>query len=594
MTRGDKGVWSVTVPETGHGTYYTYSVTTALGTETATDPYGKGAGLNGNRSMVVDFNDESTIPTDWSNVDYIPKKLNGEPFDSYSDAFIWEIHIRDFSNLIEASQYKGKYLAFTETGLKNEHGVSVGIDYLVNLGVTHVHLLPSYDYATVKEEDPDSGFNWGYDPKNYNVPEGSYSTNPYDGAVRIKEYRAMVQALHDAGIGVIMDVVYNHTFSATDSNFHRIVPYYYYRYKSNGANENLSGCGNDTASERYMMSKYIVESVTHWITEYNLDGFRFDLMGIHDLETMKAVERAVHTINPNAIIYGEGWTMNSSVIDGKLQANQSNIAQIQPTNNAIGSVAVFNDAIRNGLKGNSGFGTISSGILNGSTTSDNLNKVLFGIMGGTTDAAGWKVSNAMVINYMSAHDNLALWDILAETMTGKSDAQKAQANRLGAAILFTSKGTPFMQAGEEFLRTKPYFDKNGKPDPNQRFDENSYSSSDETNNLKWSVLKEGNLEYTMMQYYAGLAAMRKAYPIFSNVNTNIRATSLGSCGWALVYGNNDAIVLINASNSSVNYSMPNGSWKLVATVDKAGAETQATQGAGNVTVPAGGILVYVK
>ena len=594
MTRGEYGVWSVTVTETGHGTYYTYSVTTALGTETATDPYGKGAGLNGNRSMVVDFNDESTIPTDWSNVDYIPKQLNGEPFDSYSDAFIWEIHIRDFSNLIEASQYKGKYLAFTETGLKNEYGISVGIDYLVNLGVTHVHLLPSYDYATVKEEDPDSGFNWGYDPKNYNVPEGSYSTNPYDGAVRIKEYRAMVQALHDAGIGVIMDVVYNHTFSATDSNFHRIVPYYYYRYKSNGANENLSGCGNDTASERYMMSKYIVESVTHWITEYNLDGFRFDLMGIHDLETMKAVERAVHTINPNAIIYGEGWTMDSSVIGGKPQANQSNIGQIQPTNNAIGSVAVFNDAIRNGLKGNSGFGTISSGILNGSANSDNLNKVLFGIMGGTTDDAGWKVSNAMVINYMSAHDNLALWDILAETMTGKSDAQKAKANRLGAAILFTSKGTPFMQAGEEFLRTKPYFDKNGKPDPEQRFDENSYSSSDETNNLKWSVLKEGNPEYTMMQYYAGLAAMRKAYPIFSNVNTNIRATSLGSCGWALVYGNNDAIVLINASNSSVNYSMPNGSWKLVATVDKAGAETQATQGAGNVSVPAGGILVYVK
>ncbi len=594
MTRGEYGVWSATVPETGHGTYYTYTVTTALGTETATDPYGKAAGLNGNRSMVVDLNHESTIPDGWTFEDFDPTLGGTKNFDSYSDAFIWEVHIRDFSNLIESSQYQGKYLAFTETGLKNKDGVSVGIDYLVNLGVTHVHLLPSYDYATVKEEDPDSGFNWGYDPKNYNVPEGSYSTNPYDGAVRIKEYRAMVQALHDAGIGVIMDVVYNHTFSATDSNFHRIVPYYYYRYKSNGANENLSGCGNDTASERYMMSKYIVESVSHWLNQYNLDGFRFDLMGIHDLDTMKAVEKAVHEVNPNAIIYGEGWTMDSSILGGKKQANQSNIGEIQPTNNAIGSVAVFNDAIRNGLKGNSGFGTVSSGILNGSQTSENLNKVLFGIKGGTTDAAGWKVSNAMVINYMSAHDNYALWDMLTLTMKNATPKQKAQANRLGAAILFVSKGTPFMQAGEEFLRTKPFYDKDDNLVLGE-FDENSYSSCDETNNLQWSVLKEGSLEYTVMQYYAGLAAMRKAYPVFSNVNTNISSTSLGSCGWALVYGNNEAVVLINASNSSVSYTMPSGTWKLVATVDKAGATEIATQSGGqSVSVPAGGILVYVK
>ena len=590
MTLGEKGVWSYTAENIGHGTYYTYTVTTAAGTETATDPYGRAAGLNGNRSMVVDLS--LTDPTGWTDADFDPTKGGTVNFDSYSDAFIWEVHVRDFSNLIEGSNYKGKYLAFTERGLVNEHGVSVGVDYLVDLGVTHVHLLPSYDYATVKEEDPDSGFNWGYDPKNYNVPEGSYSTDPYRGEVRIMEYKQMVQALHEAGIGVIMDVVYNHTFSATDSNFHRIVPYYYYRYQANGSNSNASGCGNDTASERYMMGKFIVDSVTYWINEYNIDGFRFDLMGLHDIETMKKVEAAVHAVNPKAIIYGEGWTMGST-IDGTPQANQTNIAQITPTNGAIGSVAVFNDNMRNGLKGNSGFGTITSGILNGSANNENMNKVLFSIMGGMTSGQSWRVSNAMVINYMSAHDNLALWDQLTLTMGGTT-AAKAKANRLGAAILFVSKGTPFVQAGEEMLRTKPYYNKAGELVPGE-FDENSYSSCDETNNLKWNTLSSGSEEYKMMQYYAGLVEMRKAYPIFSDVATNIQAENLGTCGYAISYklGDQQAYVLINASSSSVSYSL-NGSWKLVGDINNAGAEAIRTHNGGTVTVGAGEILIFVK
>ena len=590
MTLGEKGVWTATVEGAGHGTYYTYTVTTAAGTETATDPYGRSAGLNGNRTMVVDL--DKTNPAGWNDTNFDPTKGGTVNFDNYSDAFIWEVHVRDFSNMLDASQYKGKYLAFTETGLKNENGVSVGVDYLVNLGVTHVHLLPVYDYATVKEENPDSGFNWGYDPKNYNVPEGSYSTNPYDGEVRVREYKQMVQALHNAGIGVIMDVVYNHTFSATDSSFHRIVPYYYYRYNANGSNMNASGCGNDTASERYMYGKFMVDSVSYWINEYNLDGFRFDLMGLHDLETMREVEAAVHAVNPNAIIYGEGWTMGST-LDGSAQANQTNIGQIKPTNGAIGSVSVFNDAIRNGLKGNSGFGTITSGILNGGASADNLNKVLFGILGGNANGAGWRVTNSMVINYMSAHDNLSLWDQLTLTMGGTT-AAKAKANRLGAAILFVSKGTPFVQAGEEMLRTKPYYDKQGNLVPGE-YDENSYSSCDETNNLKWNALKAGSEEYKMMNYYAGLVAMRKAYPIFSDVATTIQADNLGSAGYALSYklGDQQAVVLFNASGSSVSYNL-SGSWKLVATIDRAGAETISTHNGGNVSVPAGGILVYVK
>ena len=591
MTLGEKGVWSHTEAGVGHGTYYTYTVTTAAGTEKATDPYGKAAGLNGNRSMVVDL--DKTNPAGWTDVDFDPTLGGTRNFDSYSDAFIWEVHVRDFSNLIEDSQYKGKYLAFTETGLKNKNDIPVGVDYLENLGVTHVHLLPVYDYATVKEENPDSGFNWGYDPKNYNVPEGSYSTDPYNGEVRINEYKQMVQALHNKGIGVIMDVVYNHTFSATDSSFHRIVPYYYYRYNTNGANSNASGCGNDTASERFMFRKYMIDSVTYWLQEYNLDGFRFDLMGLHDLETMRQIEEAVHAINPKAIIYGEGWTMGSTT-DGSEQANQTNIGKILPTNNAIGSVAVFNDAIRNGLKGNSGFGTITSGILNGLANDDNLNKVLFGILGGNANGAGWRVSNSMVINYMSAHDNLALWDQLTLTMNGASTAAKAKMNRLGAAILFISKGTPFVQAGEEMLRTKPFYNKEGEL-VEGKYDENSYSSCDATNNLKWDTLSSTSEEYKMVKYYTGLAAMRKAYPIFSDVATTIQSSKLGSCGYALSYklGDQQAVVLINASTSSVNYTL-NGSWKLVATIDQAGATAISTHNGGNVNVAAGSILVYVK
>ena len=582
MTLGDKGVWTATLEGAGHGTYYTYTVTTAAGTETATDPYGKAVGLNGNRSMVVDL--DKTNPSNWDDTNF------DAGIDSYSDAFIWEVHVRDFSNLIKDSKYPGKYLAFTETGLKNSSGIPVGVDYVKNLGATHIHLLPVYDYATVKEENPASGFNWGYDPKNYNAPEGSYSTDPYNGEVRINEYKQMVQALHNQGIGVIMDVVYNHTFSGTDSSFHKIVPYYYYRYNANGSNSNASGCGNDTASERYMFRKFIVDSTTYWMEEYNLDGFRFDLMGLHDLETMKQVEAAVHAINPNAIIYGEGWTMGSTT-DGSPQANQTNIGQVTATGGAIGGIAVFNDAIRNGLKGSSGFGEITKGILNGAADAGNLSKVLFGIRGGDTSAAGWRVPNSMVINYMSAHDNLALWDQLTLTM-GSNVAAKAKMNRLGAAILFISKGTPFMQAGEEMLRSKPLYDKEGNLVKGE-FNENSYNACDETNNLKWEALTSTSEEYKMMQYYAGLAAMRKAYPIFSDTATRIQETALGTCGYAIKYtlGTQEAVVLINASGSSASYTL-SGAWKLVATVDK--SNINESHNGGTVNVPAGGILVYVK
>jgi len=570
MVLGDKGVWSHT-EECGHGTYYTYTVTTAMGTQEAVDPYAKSAGVNGNRGMVVDLS--KTNPDNWSG------DVLENPIDHYSEAVIWEVHVRDFSNKIASSAYPGKYLAFTETGLVNESGESVGVDYLKQLGITHVHLLPVYDYATVDESDPNAAFNWGYDPKNYNVPEGSYSTDPFNGEVRILEYKQMVQALHEAGIGVIMDMVYNHTYDG-NSSFNKIVPYYYYRYSADGANTSASGCGNDTASERYMFGKFMVESTAYWVEEYHLDGLRFDLMGLHDVETMQQVETAVHGKNPNAIIYGEGWTMGAT-IDGSPQANQTNISKITASGDAIGAVAVFNDVIRDGLKG-SVFEKTAKGYISGASAATTAD-IIFGIKGGQGVGQGWAVEDAMVVNYMSAHDNNTLWDKLLLSNPDNTDEQRNRMNNLGAAIVMLSKGTPFWQAGEEMLRTKGG-------------DENSYKSSDAVNNIDWSVLQKDRREYATMQYYKGLIEMRKSFDIFTNPDTVIaNAEELGSGLLAVTYEDakgGQALAVINPHNTALPYTL-DGQWNLVATADKAGSSVLA-QESGSVTVDGIGVRVYVN
>ena len=570
MTRGEKGVWEHT-EQCGHGTYYTYSVTTAVGTQEATDPYARSAGVNGNRSMVVDLS--LTDPEGWDTA------ALADPIESYTEAIIWEIHVRDFSNKIADSQYKGKYLAFTETGLVNEYGQSVGVDYLKQLGITHVHLLPVYDYATVDESNPDAEFNWGYDPKNYNVPEGSYSTDPYNGEVRVREFKEMVKALHEAGIGVIMDMVYNHTYDG-NSSFNRIVPYYYYRYDTAGVNTSASGCGNDTASERYMFGKFMVDSTSYWVEEYRLDGLRFDLMGLHDLQTMQEVESAVHAINPNAIIYGEGWTMGAT-IDGSAQANQTNISKIVPTGDAIGAIAVFNDVIRDGLKG-SVFDKTARGFISGQSKAT-LADIAFGINGGKGMGQGWSVDNAMVINYMSAHDNNTLWDKLLLSNGDNTDDQRNRMNNLGAAIIMISKGTPFWQAGEEMLRTKGG-------------DENSYKSSDAVNNIDWSVLKEGSREFETMLYYKGLIEMRKSYDIFTDNSAEMASVEELGSGVLVVRFVDDkdgeALVVINPHNTSLPCTLE-GEWNLVADGERAGAMAFARE-SGSVTVEGISIRVYVN
>ena len=573
MEKAEKGVWTST-QKVGSGTYYTYTVTTAVGTQETTDPYAKAVGVNGDRGMVIDL--DATDPEGFAEDVYFDK------LDTYQDAIIWEVHVRDFSNRIEGSQYKGKYLAFTETGLKNASGEPVGVDYLVDLGVTHVHLQPVYDYATVDEASSKEQFNWGYDPKNYNAPEGSYSTDPFHGEVRVNEFKQMVQALHNNGMAVVMDVVYNHTFDS-NANFNKIVPYYYYRYTANGENSNGSGCGNETASDRVMFRKFMVDSVTYWATEYHIDGFRFDLMGLHDITTMQEIEQAVHAINPKAILYGEGWTGGTSTLRSNLQAIQANIAQVKASEGAAGSVAVFNDAIRDGLKG-SVFNEKDKGYISGDPSKGRASDVAFGISGGTGGSKKFKIENAMIINYMSSHDNRTLWDKITNANPNATDEQKAAMVRLGAAIVMISKGTPFMLAGEELLRTKGG-------------DGNSYKSSDAVNNIDWDALVPGSLVAQTRDWYKSLIAIRKAQSFLRGADVTCEVQDDASI--VATYTENDAIVaiaVINPHDAEIGYTLPEGregSWRVLINGDYVTASGD-TVISGEVTVPAMGMLLVVN
>ena len=554
MERGEQGVWSAETA-TGAGTYYTYLVNTSAGEQEAVDPYARAVGVNGDRGMVADL--DATDPEGFAGDRYY------DGINAYNEAVIWEVHVRDFSNKLASSQYPGKYLAFTEKGLKNSSGEAAGIDYLADLGVTHVHLQPVYDFATVDESKEGTGFNWGYDPKNYNAPEGSYSTDPFHGEVRIKEFKQMVQALHENGMGVVMDVVYNHTYSA-DSCLNRIVPYYYYRYDGMGKLSNGSGCGNETASERPMMRKYIVDSVRYWAEEYHVDGFRFDLMALHDTDTMQAVEQAVHAVNPKAIIYGEGWTGGTTPLMEPLRASQANIRKVTASEGAIGAVSVFNDSIRDGLKG-SVFDAKEKGYVSGKVSKGNAENVIFGLTGGIkSKAVSWYVKNNGVINYMSCHDNHTLFDRLLSSNPDDSLEARLRMNRFGISIIMIGRGTPFFLAGEELLRTK-----NG--------DSNSYNSGDEVNNIRWDELAAGTDTMAMRDFYRSLIAMRKANPFLTKAE--LTCTVGRENAIEVLYTEDEkavAYALVNPSGSTFTQALPEGNWTVLMqneTVSPEGGET---------------------
>ena len=410
MTKGDKGVWTLTVEGDLNKVYYTYKVTVGKNTEVAVDPYARTTGVNGNRGMVVDL--DSTDPSQWS-TDVSPE-FSGD----ITDAIIYELHIRDLS-ISDNSGIKnaGKYLGLTETGTKNEEGLATGLDHIKEMGITHLHLLPAFDHRSIDETKLDTPqFNWGYDPQNYNSPEGSYSTDPYNGEVRINEFKQMVQALHQNDIRVVMDVVYNHTGAAADSDFNKIVPGYYYRQNEDGSFSNGSGCGNETASERLMMRKFMIDSVKYWATEYNIDGFRFDLMALHDTKTMNDLADALHKIDPSIIIYGEGWTGGGSPLPDSEAAFKGNAKKTE-------DIAYFNDDMRDAVKGSVG-NDREAGYINGNTSDYFYERLKFGITGSINHDQvdnnqwyAWAANPSQSISYVSAHDNNTLYDKLLGVQT---------------------------------------------------------------------------------------------------------------------------------------------------------------------------------
>ncbi len=599
MTKDVNGTWVVTVEGDLNGTYYTYSVTRKGETVEACDPYARTTGVNGNRAMVIDL--DSTDPDGWDEDDYVTQA-------NYTDAVIWELHVRDFS-IDESSGMvnKGKYLAFTEEGTTVPGtDIATGVDYIRQLGVNYVHLLPVYDINSVDETT--DGYNWGYDPKNYNVPEGSYSTDPYNGAVRVTEFKQMVQSLHDNGIGVIMDVVYNHVADAGNFCFNQIVPGYFSRIHDDGSYQSNSGCGNDTASERSMVSKYIVDSVLYWAEEYHIDGFRWDLVGLIDYETINEVMAAVHAVNPDIIFYGEGWEMCSWTTkeDGEVPYSQKMTIQNNDklVNTEAGTFAFFNDTIRNVIHGGV-FTATDKGFVSGNLSTATKQTVIDGYLANSVwGSSGETVDTPLqTINYASCHDNYTLFDNLtidvmdANGVTADEAAeQAADMNNLAAAYYITAQGVPFIHAGEEMLRSKPdTAQENG-------FNHNSYAAGDEINSIKWSTLAN-ELVAESHDYYQGLIALRQAHPAMrmtTEAEIQQAMTVLETTGDVIAVlnrggnGENMQILSIfNAGTADAAVELPAGEWDVYVNKTTAGTQVLETV-SGTIQVEATSAMILMQ
>lgn len=555
------GVWSVTINGDLLNKYYTYSVTHGKTTKETADVYAKACGVNGQRSMVVDLS--TTNPDGWENDKHVLVQ-------NQTDASVWEISVADFSSsessgVSEAN--RGKYLAFTEEGT-TVNGVqgasSTCVDYRKKLGVKYVQIMPFYDFGSVDEsKNIMDQYNWGYDPVNYNCPEGSYSTNPKKGEVRIKECKQMIQALHNAGIGVIMDVVYNHTYTS-DSWLQRTVPNYYYRMNNDGTFSNGSGCSNDTASEHLMFRKYMIDSVTYWASEYHIDGFRFDLMGLHDVTTMNSIRTALDNLYEDGsgsqiLMYGEAWDMATNCDEGTVLASQKNLKQLSDR------IGAFDDTIRDAIKGSTG-GTDGAFVQEGSRRAN----LKTGIAGQSDTTTGWANVPSQCVTYASCHDNLCLYDKLVGSVYGadckyrKRYEDLVAMNKLSAAIVITSQGIPFSLGGEEFCRSKDG-------------DENSYASSRKENMLDWENV---DLYSDVIEYYRGLYKIRDAFAAFSD-STAATANSLtylsdvpkGVMGYTI--NNTESgkwsqmCVIFNGSDSAQNVTAK-GDWVVLADNKTAG------------------------
>ena len=552
LVRGAHGVWSIWLPGEQHGRYYTFAVTVNGITRETGDPYARAAGVNGVRSMIVDL--ARTAPSGW--------ERDVRPAIPPAQRAVWEVSVRDFSQDAASGvrpAWRGKYMAFTQQGT-TLHGDGIHptcLNYLKRLGVKYVQLMPIFDFGSVDEAKPLlRQYNWGYDPTNFNVPEGSYSTDPTRGEVRIRECREMIAALHAAGIGVVMDVVYNHTYR-TENPLNNTVPYYFFRQNADGSFSNGSGCGNEFASERPMARRYLIDSILYWAKEYHIDGFRFDLMGLYDAESINAVRAALDSLpgGRDILLYGEPWQGGASQLH-RYEANKANLAMLNER------VGIFCDDTRDAIKGGC-FDAREPGYVEGKPGS-------FWDIGGAV--AAWCRSDhlpphapSQIVSYVSAHDNFTLWDKLLcvryekPEFTARDTVALAQ-NRLAAGIYLTSFGLPFMQAGEEFARTKKGVG-------------NSYRSSPALNRLDWNRAEQ---YHALVDYYRGLLALRAAFPRLGSTDRHAPealqffALEQPLVGWMLpaVWGDGAAwsalCVFYNPTETTCTVALPAGQWKLLS------------------------------
>ncbi|MBQ8367036.1 MAG: type I pullulanase [Alistipes sp.] len=551
MTAAEDGLWRAQVEGDKRGMYYAFQVTIdgkAL-KETA-GIFARALDTNGNRGAIIDL--ERTNPEDW-NEDCAPSI-------PATETVIYEMHYRDMTAHASAGvAHPGKYLGMAERGTRSTEGLATGLDHLVELGVTHIHLLPTADFGSIDESRPTDQYNWGYEPKNYNAPEGTYATRVDDPEARIRELKTLVKAMHDAGLCVVLDVVYNHTTATENCGFELTVPGYFYRMREDGTFADGSGCGNETASEKPMMRKYMVESLEYWVKEYHIDGFRFDLMAIHDIETMNLIRERLEALNPNILLYGEGWAAATPLYD------EDKLAFKRYTYRMPG-IAAFSDDIRNALRGT--LDLSEGGFIFG--VEGNKEALKFGIVGGVehpevdhTEEA-WCAAPTQHISYITCHDDHNLRDRLEHLAPEATEAERLKMAKLGHFGVFTSQGIPFIFCGEEMYRTK-------------LGEKNTYNLPDKYNAIDWSLKSTYN---DLVEYVKGLIALRKAHPAFSlgtaeavrNHLTFIENDNAAAVGFVLhdLEGIDTAesiVVLMNGERESVVFDIPAGTYKWVADGD---------------------------
>ena len=552
MSQDQNGTWFLKILGDLSGVYYCYSVTVDGVTREAGDPYARACGVNGVRSMVVDL--AATNPSGFD-------EDHGPVVEKANDIVVCEISIADTTaDESSGAMNRGKYLGMTENHTKNKDGLATGLAHYKELGVTHLQIMPTYDFGSVDEEHLEiPQYNWGYDPINYNIPEGSYSSDPFHGEVRIKEFKQMTQAIHNEGMGVIMDVVSNHTYDALTSHFEKIAPGYYYRMDGEKFSD-ASACGNEVASDHAMVQKYIVDSVCYWAKEYHIDGFRFDLMGILDIDTMNLVARKLKEINPSIVLYGEGWTGAESTLPVEKRSLKVNVSKLE-------NVGMFSDDIRDSIKGHV-FYEEQKGFVNGGENKEN--DIKFCVVGAVehpevdyekytyTTTGAYAKSPLDVVNYVSCHDNLTLWDKLTVSCPGATEEERLAMNRLAATIVFTSQGIPFFLSGEEFARTKPI-------EGTDKVCENSYNMPLFTNSLKYDRLTEFR---DLNEFYKGLIAIRKKYKEFRLATAEeVRACihflpveEENVVAYTITSKERQIFVAFNANKKEVTMKLPEGDW----------------------------------